>query len=195
MICSSVRKQIPLAVGGDLDAEDQRIFDEHLRSCLSCYREYRDYQDVLAKLDPIRAPEPVAAPAGLAEAILAEVRAGTQGPLAPHPMPLWARSAFLPRVVLPLAAALLVFTIAGMHFLDGGKSSRPQAIPGGMFGDPPTTMVINPTTPAAGDGPVDTLVIPEVLPGSLRFVGPAPFYQQEPLPAARVRNVSDTSDF
>jgi len=194
MNCNSVRRQIPLAVGNDLDPGAQRIFDEHLRSCLSCYREYRDYQDVLANLDPIRAPEPALAPAGLAEAILAEVRAGTPGPLASHPVPLWMRSAFLRRAALPLAATFLVFAIAGMHFLGGGKPSRPHTIPGGMF-DPPTTMVINPTTPAAGNGPVDTLVIPEVLPGNLRFVGPAPFCQQEPLPAARVRNVSNTSDF
>jgi len=170
---------IPLAVGLDLAAEEQQAFDDHLRRCLSCYREYRDYVDALAALDPLRAPAGFEAPEGLAEAIVAEVRAGEPGPLAPHPTPFWARPSRTIRYGLPLAAAAVVFTLAGLFVSQFGK--RPEGHVPQMpkiFDAPVVTPIVN--DPPDQFGPA--YVFPESIhPGRLRRVE-GPLRMSEPLP-------------
>ncbi len=198
MACDRQRKLIPLAAGHDLTAAEFREFDEHLRSCLSCYREYREYQEVLALLDPLRAPESPAAPDGLVDEIMAEVQeAGRAGARAPRPGSLRARWAHLVPGALPIAAALVLFCGAGLLYLAsrGGGDQRLPRIPAG-FGDPATRVVHDVTPLAPADEFGGILVIPERLrPGKLRYVGPAPSFETEPLPPARLRQVSDRNDF
>lgn len=127
MTCKQFRKRIPLAIGNDLDGDALAVFDEHLRSCLACYREYRDFADAMAELDVLRAPDPSEPPDELVEAILAEVRAAEPGPLAPHPTPFWARSRLV-RNGVPVAAAVVVFSFAGlMVFGDRGNTTQRTA--------------------------------------------------------------------
>ncbi|MBI4878604.1 MAG: hypothetical protein HY812_02950 [Planctomycetes bacterium] len=196
MACDRQRKLIPLAAGHDLTAAEFREFDEHLRSCLSCYREYRDYQDVLALLDPLRAPESPAAPDGLVEEIMAEVRCGRAGAHAPHAGSLRARCARLFPGALPIAAALVLFCGAGLlYFASRGGNERLPRIPAG-FGEPAIRVVHDaaPLSPADEFGGI--LVIPERMrPGKLHHLGPAPFFETESLPPARLRQVSDRDDF
>ena len=195
MICRKFRSRIPLAVGHDLPVDQQRQFDEHLRHCLSCYREYRHHADALAALNPARAPATFDAPEGLAEAILAEIREGEPGPLAPHPTPFWARSSRTIRYGVPFAAAVLIFSLAGLYFsMVGGETQGhvPQ-IPKDL-NRPDTTVLYDPTDPADQFGQQYVVYPDRIHPGRLRHVGTAPFRKSEPLPPVVVP-ISKRNDF
>ncbi|MFH0946487.1 MAG: hypothetical protein V2A76_14925 [Planctomycetota bacterium] len=192
MSCRKFRGQTPLAVGHDLPADQQRTFDEHLRGCLSCYREYRDHADALAALNPLRAPASFDAPDGLVDAIIAGVWAAEPGPLAPHPTPFWARPSRTIRYGLPLAATVLIFSLAGLYLsmVGGEPQGRVPQIP--PYVSSPTLRPIS-NTPDDEIGPV--YVFPERFhPGRLRHVGPASLRWSEPLPPAAVP-ISERNDF
>lgn len=214
MNCKRIMRQIPLAVGQDLGVGKQRSFDEHLRRCLPCYREFRDYTDALAALDPLRAPADFKAPAGLAQTIIAELRANQPGPLAPHPTPIWSRSSRALRYGLPLAAAFAIFALAGIFSMNeagnpGGESlgqqSRISMPPVESVGFVESVESVESLTRTISAPPHEldfrddqlgpAYVFPERFhPGRLRLVGPVSSRRSDPLPHVIVP-ISKRNDF
>ena len=139
MTCNRCAKWIPLAVGGDLDPGQQLEVEEHLRSCLTCYRAYDELRRVRGELEPLRAPRYADAPDGLYDDIMVAVRRNEPGPSADYadlnPRVFeWLDSA---RRALPTAAAFLIFTVIGYFAL----GERPDA---GSRGGLPRTSVTPP---------------------------------------------------
>jgi hypothetical protein len=75
MLCEAL---LPDAVDGTLSPAEQRIFDQHVSSCVECSREYAEAQRGAAWLSVLKSqtPEPP-------ETLLAKILAGTTGVAAP----------------------------------------------------------------------------------------------------------------
>ncbi len=193
MSCTRIQKKLPLAVGGDLDAESLERVTTHVRGCLTCYRVYRSYRDSLNALGPFRAPSAPSAPPGLFEAIMRDVEERVEGPRAPHPTPLWARSSRLARYTIPFAAGFVVVASVGLHVFDRRTNERPVA----PSRDETSAPFVFVNRNGSGSGPADRIdssdsfVIPPVLrSGRLRPIGPASLRRSEPFPPAALRTIS-----
>ena len=116
--CMQTASLAALASGRDLPRDEQARFDEHVRKCLACYREYREYLNSRGQLDPLRGDG--VAPDGLLDEVMAGIRANEPGPLAPHPNPWWTRP--LLGQVIPLAASFVFFALAGMYLVGGDEA-------------------------------------------------------------------------
>jgi hypothetical protein len=139
MKCTQVLKHIPLLIGGDLDAETERLLREHLAGCLGCYREY---QESLQAHDNLRAlrEKPDLAPIlhGLAQDVLLDLHEAPVGPAAGIPRPMFA-GAFR----FAAAAAVLAILIGGAFMLGRSFDEQP-----GRSGDPVETVRTMPRTDA-----------------------------------------------
>ena len=73
-----VRRLLPLAAAGALDAAEERLVREHAAACLECAEELESFRDLAAELGRMPAP---AAPAGLASRAALAVRARREAAL------------------------------------------------------------------------------------------------------------------
>ncbi|MBU0756094.1 MAG: zf-HC2 domain-containing protein [Planctomycetes bacterium] len=132
MSCKRIQKLLPLYVGEDLDASELHEVKDHLKSCLTCYREYQDHlgaKQTLGKLsleesnhrsDLSRIMD------GFTDQVLERISKDPHGPSAPVPRLIYT---YLPRA-LAAAAMLLVAITAGIYFLRGDE--KPVVNPGSM---------------------------------------------------------------
>ncbi|SEG70583.1 Putative zinc-finger [Bryocella elongata] len=89
--CTLCEAMLPDAVDGTLSPAEQRIFDQHVASCVECSQELEEAQRGAAWLSMLKSqtPEPP-------ENLLAKILAGTTGtqPMpAPEAVPVWAQPA------------------------------------------------------------------------------------------------------
>jgi len=77
-----IRKQLPLAAAGALDAEEQRQLDEHLRGCAACAAEAERWTELAGALRRLPTPQP-------SPALVERVRARAQAELAAHAEERW----------------------------------------------------------------------------------------------------------
>lgn len=96
MECNDFEMKIPEFLDGAIDTADRRKMELHRESCPSCARMFALHEQILLALD---SAEPVKAPAGLAERILAAV-AEEEAVARPALVPKWAST---------LIAASLIF--------------------------------------------------------------------------------------
>lgn len=205
MSCRRVSGWMPLAVGRDLPSADQRAFEQHLQSCLRCYREYQRFRVELDRLDPLRAPGDARAPDGLFDEILAAVRTGKEGPAAAplprRPRPSWVDVARGARRGLPMAAGFLLCVFAGYQILGtGGRSPSPQ---GPTVSPALVVPVSTQRRPFESLGMpdfqqlIDSPMGPQIVPALRKDTGPS--YEEpdlprvQPVPPARVNRA--TRDF
>ena len=66
-----IRKQLPLASAGALDAAEQRQLDEHLRGCAACAAEAERWTELAGALRRLPTPQP-------SPALVERVRAGSE---------------------------------------------------------------------------------------------------------------------
>lgn len=80
--CDKVRRVLPLHAGGDLRGRQEHEIDEHLSTCLGCYRLYQEYLEGVARLRASREPFEVAPEfwAKLEDDVLARVREEAPAP-------------------------------------------------------------------------------------------------------------------
>lgn len=138
--CRTVRSLLPLHVGEDLDSRERREVDEHLQTCLSCFREFRElavsrgFLGVLAE-----EPLPPNILDGFTEEVMARVAIGEKGPAAPLPK---AQSPRFEWLHLATAAAVLMAVIFGLRVYDAGIEpatiSQTPGREGTMIGPIPT---------------------------------------------------------
>jgi anti-sigma factor RsiW len=125
MSCKRLRPKLDLYAGDDLDARDSLAVERHLRTCLSCYRDYVELRDVLMRVRATRPASP-ALPAGVAP-ITADVMGRIHGPPPPAPV-------LLERLTLASgwAAALVIGGVLGWRLLGNaaevGEPGRPPRI-------------------------------------------------------------------
>ena len=115
--CNTVRKMLPLHTGRDLDPVHVGAVDEHLESCLPCFREFRELAAMRSRLGVLaEEPLPEGILDGFTEEVMARIDIREPGPAAevPHKAPLlrfqW------PRVAA--AAALVLVSIAVWQLVD-----------------------------------------------------------------------------
>jgi anti-sigma factor RsiW len=77
-----IRKLLPLAVAGALDAKEQRQLDEHLRGCEACAAEAERWTELAGALRRLPTPQP-------SPALVERVRARAQAELAAHAEERW----------------------------------------------------------------------------------------------------------
>jgi hypothetical protein len=111
---------LPLQVGGDLDPRHTDAVDEHIKQCLSCFREFRELAAMRGRLGVLSEE---ALPAGIldgfAEEVMARIAVGEPGPAADAPRPIL-RLRQVHR--LAAAAAVLIVCFAGWRFMqDDGR--------------------------------------------------------------------------
>lgn len=130
--CKTVRDMLPLHVGGDLAARHVRGVDEHLHTCLNCFREFRELATMRGRLGVLaEEPLPEGILDGFTEEVMARIAVGEEGPAALPPgrgrVHVWPR--------LAAAAVLLVaLTLGATHVLDSGDAgltAPPTAAPMG----------------------------------------------------------------
>ena len=135
--CRTVRNMLPLHVGGDLDASHVQGVDDHLRDCLSCFRELRELAAMRGRLGVLaEEPLPPGALDGFAEEVMARIAVGEPGPAAEPPRPSRPRLLVLPRLVA--AAAVLVAGLAAYYAFEGstpdGSTGPVRVTDGGRVG-------------------------------------------------------------
>jgi hypothetical protein len=149
---------LPLHVGGDLDPRHIDAVDDHLKTCLSCFREFREYATMRSRLGVLaeeRLPE--GALEGFAEEVMARIAVGEPGPAAAAPGAPVIRWPLLPR--LAAAAALLIVCVAGWRYTTDGALTP--------LDRPSTT---NPLPPSSTVSQLPTPTSPGVIPyGALRM--------------------------
>ena len=135
MNCNKVRKHLSLLAGGELDGNKALPYREHLKGCLTCFREYQEYLDMRESLRTLREKpdlEPVLA--GLSDDVLCRLREEPIGPAAPiHSSPL-RRSG-----LLAAAAAVLLVFFGAIFLMDSFSNQSPGPNGEGVYtgtGDP-----------------------------------------------------------
>ncbi|GJM22542.1 MAG: hypothetical protein DHS20C15_24570 [Planctomycetota bacterium] len=120
--CRTIRDKLPLHVGRDLEPKLEKQVDEHLATCLSCFREYRALAESRAILGVVaeeRLPEGILD--GFTEEVMARIAVGEEGPAAE--LPRAARRAPLRLIpALSAAAALLLVALAAQLYFEGGQT-------------------------------------------------------------------------
>lgn len=89
--CALCEALLPDAVDGTLSPAEQRIFDQHVATCVECSQELEEAQRGAAWLSMLKSqtPEP---PENLLAKILAETTGAQPAPVAvPEPVPVWAQ--------------------------------------------------------------------------------------------------------
>jgi anti-sigma factor RsiW len=119
MKCTQVRKHLPLLVGGDLDADIERLLESHLKACLGCYREYQDYTAAYGSLKSLsEKPNLAGVLDGLAVDVIGQLREQPGGVAARLPrLPV---SGFMK---LAAAAAMLAIITCGSFFIGQSMNS------------------------------------------------------------------------
>lgn len=156
MSCSEVRERLSALLDEALPAAEQAACRVHVADCPECRRELERLRETVRRLGALPQPR---APEGLAERVLAAVRAGPGAP-PPHPAPpgrlAAARMAlFRPlRIKLPLqAAALLVVALGAAyvfrHTPELQQASRPEPL-GSSDPGPAAVSAPRPAAPAPG---------------------------------------------
>lgn len=77
MNCEELRDRLSAHLEADLDARERARIEDHLSECPDCRREYRELRHVV---DLLRGLPPVAPPPGLADRVIARLRAGEGQP-------------------------------------------------------------------------------------------------------------------
>lgn len=115
---------LPLHVGGDLDPRHIEPVDKHMKTCLSCFREFRELAVMRGRLGVLaEAPLPRGILDGFAEEVMARIAVGEPGPAAEAPGP----SGILRMPLLPglaAAAAVLIVSFAGWRLMSGDGELR-----------------------------------------------------------------------
>ena len=128
--CRTVRDLLPLHCGGDLPPEKGVQVDEHLHSCLACFREFREHAAMRGRLGVLaEEPLPEGALDGFTDEVMARLAVGEEGPAAALPSAQGWRRFDVPAVRLAAAAALLVAFGLGAWRTDGlrfGASDAPR---------------------------------------------------------------------
>jgi len=113
--CRHVKNLLPLHVGSDLPARQAGPVEEHLHTCLSCFREYRELTAMRERIGVLtEQPLPEGVLDGFADEIMARIAVGEPGPRAELPLAM-ERARTWPRYAA--AAALLVAVGVGMQTL------------------------------------------------------------------------------
>ena len=115
---------LPLHVGGDLDPRHIEPVDKHMKTCLSCFREFRELASMRGRLGVLAEdPMPRGILDGFAEEVMARIAVGEPGPAAEAPGP----SGILRMPLLPglaAAAAVLIVSFAGWRLMSGDGELR-----------------------------------------------------------------------
>jgi len=123
--CRTVRDLLPLHVGGDLPADKAALVDEHLPTCLPCFREYREFTAMRERLGVLtEQPLPEGVLDGFADEIMARIAVGEPGPRAELPTAM-ERARMWPRYAA--AAAVLIAVGLGLHAA-GAWGAAPAAV-------------------------------------------------------------------
>lgn len=124
--CHHVRDQLPLHVGNDLEPNAAERVDAHLKSCLSCFREFRELATMRGRLG-VLAEEPL--PAGIldgfTEEVMARIAIGEPGPAAEPPVPARVLRPFAWQRVAAVAAVVLV-AVSTWKLVDDPAVTRPS---------------------------------------------------------------------
>src|SRR5262245_42418642 len=85
--CRTIRDLLPLHIGGDLEPDQAGPVDEHLHTCLSCFREYRELATMRGRLGVLAdQPLPSGILDGFADEVMARIAVGETGPRAELPL-------------------------------------------------------------------------------------------------------------
>jgi hypothetical protein len=143
MSCTETRELFSALADDALGAEERVALDAHLAGCADCRRELAGFERTVRM---VRAMDPVRAPAGFVDRVLAAAR--------PQPWPRrMARRLFVPWPKVPLEAAALLL-IAGLAVLlfrgspEQQRAVRDEATPPGPAAPAPAPQSA-PTAPAA----------------------------------------------
>jgi len=139
--CRTVRNMLPLHAGGDLDPRHVAAVDEHLKGCLTCYRELREFVSMRGRLGVLaEAPLPRGILDGFAEEVMARIDIREPGPAAEAPRPASVHWYAWPR--LAAAAAVLIAALAGWRLLEdeGVPLGSSQPVVGGVLTDGPRSI-------------------------------------------------------
>jgi hypothetical protein len=100
----------------DLDPAELDQVQEHLKSCLTCYREYQTHLKARRFLkELVQKPDLHPVMEGFTDEVMEQVTRGSGGPAAPVPRVIYA---YLPRA-LAAAALILVLVTAGFYVFRG----------------------------------------------------------------------------
>lgn len=122
MNCKKVLKLLPLYMSDDIDAVDLEGVQEHMNTCLGCFREYQDHLRARRSLKQL-AFKPDLSPVmeGFADEVMLKIADKAQGPAAPLPR-LTYRLA--PRLLA--AAALILALVSGGFYLFNDQAESPS---------------------------------------------------------------------
>ncbi len=122
MNCRTIREKLDLYAGGDLDGREITVVEVHLRTCLSCYRDYTELRDLLTTVRATRESELRGEAA--TESLVAGVMSEIHGP--PPAAPQW-----LPRLTLVSgwAAAITLAVTLGWQVVRPPASSHSRSQP------------------------------------------------------------------
>jgi hypothetical protein len=122
--CRHVRNLLPLHAGGDLPPRQAAPVDEHLHTCLPCFREYRELTAMRERIGVLTEQVmPEGMLDGFADEIMARIAVGEPGPRAELPVAM-ERARLWPRYAA--AAAVLIGGFLGLQAL-GAWSGAPAA--------------------------------------------------------------------
>jgi negative regulator of sigma E activity len=161
MTCAEIREQFSGRLDLALSEEEHELLAEHLATCPECRREWGRFA---ATVSLLRSVEPVRAPAGFVDRVLAASRPEpwyrrlTRGLLVPWP------------VKLPLEAAALVM-VAGLAVLIFQHSSELRQM---AYVPEPTTAHAPPTTAYAPEPATASAPEPKTAPASPPATAPPP---------------------
>ena len=161
MTCAEIREQFSGRLDLALSEEEHELLAEHLATCPECRREWGRFA---ATVSLLRSVEPVRAPAGFVDRVLAASRPEpwyrrlTRGLLVPWP------------VKLPLEAAALVM-VAGLAVLIFQHSSELRQM---AYAPEPTTAHAPPTTAYAPEPATASAPEPKTAPASPPATAPPP---------------------
>jgi hypothetical protein len=122
-------------VAGELSAEDERRFDDHLLGCEQCWRAVQADRAARLALERLRQPAPAGLQGRVAASVALAAAEAPKGPVVvgPHPVgryrapSLLRRAAARPHVRLIAAACLLVAVAAGSFgWLAASRSGAPE---------------------------------------------------------------------
>ena len=135
MNCKRIKAKLDLLAGDDLSGRDAAEVEAHLRTCLSCYREYVELRDMVVAVRAAARPAEFSRSAEESEAFVGDVMKQIQGP--PPALP-----RLIPRLTMVSgwAAALVLGLTAGWLYRQNGTA---WVAPGGG----PVIEHVNPSIP------------------------------------------------
>jgi Putative zinc-finger len=123
--CRHVRNLLPLHVGGDLPARQAAPVEEHLHTCLPCFREYRELTTMRERIGVLtEQPLPEGVLDGFADEIMARIAVGEPGPRAELPLAMerartWPRYAAAAALLISIGLAVQTYGAWGTGAMSG----------------------------------------------------------------------------